>query len=112
MTPEQHAFYLSAGELQELRRAYDGICRALGVAQGEINHHRRERIAQLVVEFAKSGEIDAAKLQKRAVALLTGLALIGWDDPLCQSPALRLEQRKRKRRRLAGRPQPDAQTKA
>ena len=89
--------HFSSSELIELGRAYDGVCAELGINQGDGNSFRRERVAQLIFEFAKSGEIDAVRLKKRAVALLSGLALIGWTDPLCENSALALHKRRRKR---------------
>jgi hypothetical protein len=55
-------------ELAALRHAFDAACNELGLTAEDTEG--RERLAQVMISLAKSGETDANKVRAQAISLM------------------------------------------
>lgn len=69
MLPDPHS-YFTDDELSELKTVYAAACRELGIDLSANHGPLRERVASLVMDFARAGECDSDVIRKRVIGQL------------------------------------------
>jgi hypothetical protein len=69
MLSDAHS-YFTDDELSELKKIYLAACRELGIDLSASHGPLRERVASLIMEFARAGERDSDTIRMRAIGAL------------------------------------------
>lgn len=66
MLPDPHCYFTN-DELSELKTVYLAICRELGIDTSADLGPLRERVASLIMDFARAGERDNDTIRRHVV---------------------------------------------
>jgi hypothetical protein len=66
MLPDPHGYFTN-DELSELKAVYVALCNELGIAASSDLDPLRERVASLIMEFARAGERDSAAIRRHVL---------------------------------------------